>query len=203
VGPFIMEPLPLYYQAAVREARATNRPTANQIGWSFGMLNAVVAFVQIVVSNTTASNYAGPLTALQSVNNTYAGVVPLEMLLPPLVVSVVSAVLGGIINLVFAYLAAKRAARATRDAALGQRAAIIAALVGMFAWAILAAIGPIIGGTDGFALVVNTFSKTPLNEQVSGIVFLATARALILGGLTLIPAWIFGVMGAQAGKDQL
>jgi hypothetical protein len=197
-----MESLPLYYQAAVREARATNRPTANQIGWSFGILNAVVAFAQIVVSNTTAANYSGPLVALQSISNQYSGAIPIEMLVPPLVVSVVSALIGGIISLVFAFLAAKRTAHATRDAALGQRAAVIASLVGTLAWAILGAIGPITSGTDGFVLAVDTFSSTPVGTQVSGMIMLAVARALVIGGLTLPQAWLVSVLGAQVGKDQ-
>lgn len=198
-----MESFPLYHQAAVREARATHRPLANEMGWSFGILNVVVAFAQIVVSNTTAANYSGPLVALQSINNQYSGAIPIEMLAPPLVVSIASAAIGGIISLIFAFLAAKRTARLTRDAALGQRAAIIAALCGMLGWAVLAAIGPITSGTDGFILAVETFSKTPVSEQVTGMIEIAVARALIIGGLTLIPAWILGVMGAQAGKDQV
>lgn len=190
---------PLYYQDAWRMARAANRPLATQIGLRYGLLAATFALVQVIVSNTTTANYQGPLIALQQLNNPVAGTVPLDALLPPLIVGALSALIGGILMLVISYLAASTTAHLTRDAGLGQRAALITAAISGVAWTLLGGLGALIGGTDGFFLVVNPFSTQSLPSQVAGIAFIAVARGAIIGAFTLLPAWFFGTLGAQAG----
>jgi hypothetical protein len=190
---------PLYFQDAWRVARAANRPLANQVGLHYGLLAAVFALVQVIVSNTTTANYQGPLIALQQANNPAAGATPIETLLPPLIVGALSAIIGGFLMLIFSALAAATTAHLTRDAGLGQRAALITAAVSGITWTIFGGIGAVIGGTDGFFLVVNPFSTQSIASQVSGIALIAVARGAVIGALSLLPAWFCGTLGAQAG----
>ncbi len=182
--------------------RAAQRPIADQVGRAYGIMAGALSLVQVFVSNSTAANYQGPLIALQHINDTYAGAVPLETVLPPVLVGALSTIIFGIFNLVIVYLAALRAAHATRDAALGRRAAITTALLGVLAWAIFSLLGAFIGGNDGFVLVVDPFSSTPALSQMIGIAAIAAVRALILGALSLLPAWFLGAIAAQVGKDK-
>jgi len=193
---------PLYYQDAWRMNRVAQRPVADQVGRNYGLLAAAVALVQVFVSNTTAANYQGPLITLQHANDTYAGAVPLETIIPPALMGALSAIIFGIFGLIISYFAASNAAHATRDAALGQRAGIITALLGAFAWLVFSVLGAFIGGNDGFILVVDPFSTTSAFSQMLGIAGIAAVRALLVGGLSLLPAWFLATIASQVGKDK-
>jgi hypothetical protein len=192
----------MYYQYAVQSARAQNRPLANNMGLRYGLLNGLYGLLQVVISCSTAAAYSGALVTLLHVNDPGAGVVPVEGVLPPAIVAVASCLVIGCVSLSISYYAARNTARLTGDVGLGQRAGVTAALVGAGIWLLLGSMGALLTGTDGAFLTVDPFSSRGYGSQLVGILFLVIVRAVILGGFSLLPAFLFATLGASAGKNQ-
>jgi hypothetical protein len=191
----------MYYQFAWQTQRAQNRPIANQIGLRYALLNGAYGLLQVAISFSTAAAYSGSLVTLLHANDDGAGVVPLEGVLPPALIAIISCLVGGTIALIISYYAARNTARLTGDVGLGQRAGMLAALLGMGIWAALATFGTLFTATDGAFLTVDPFSSTGYGTQIGGIMFVVLVRAIILGGLSLLFAFLLATLGANAGKN--
>lgn len=192
----------MYYQDAWRAARMANRPLANRIGLHYSLLSGAYALLQITVSMNTAGSYQASLVALLKAASPTGGIVPIEFLIPPLAVSVVSCLLGGIISLIVSYYAALNTARATRDTGLGQRAGLITSAMGSLTWLVLGILGALLTGTDGFSFTVDGFSNVSQASQLATIVLIVAVRAILLGAITLLFAFFFATLGAGVGKSR-
>lgn len=195
---------PPFYQAPVQLSRAANRPIANQVGTRFAQMSASFALAQVVVSMTTSAAHQGTLSALANLDPdpSRSAYVPLDSLLPVVLTSLISLLVFGFINLFVSFFAARETAQRTGDPALGQRAGIITALIGTGAWVGLSIVGALISGTDGTLLTTTFFSNTSMLTQAIVIASITGLRAIILGGLFLLPAWLFSNLGAQNGAKR-
>ncbi len=192
----------MYYQFAWQTLRAQNRPIANQLGWRYGLLNGAYGLLQVAIAGSTAAAYSGSLVTLLHANDTGAGVVPLDGILPPALVAVISCLVGGIFSLGISYYAARNTAKLTGDVGLGQRAGMVAALLGVGFWTVLGILSALLTSTDGAFLTIDPFSHTGYGTQLIGIIFVVVVRALIIGGLSLLLAFLFATLGANAGKNR-
>ena len=192
----------MYYQDAWRTARVANRPLANHLGLHYSQLSGAYALMQVVISMSTAAAYQGSLVTLLHANDPVAGVVPVEFVLPPVLTGILSCLVGGIFSLIISYYVARNTAHQTRDAGLGQRAGLIASVMGSVAWLGCSIIGALLTGTDGFIFSVDGFSHVATTTQMLGAVFIVVVRAVAIGTFTLLPAYLVATMGAGVGKSR-
>jgi hypothetical protein len=192
----------MYYQDAWRMTRAAQRPVATLLGLRYSLLSGAFALLQVVISQSTSAAYQPTLITLLHVNDPGAGIVPPTFILPPVIVGAVSCLLVGIISVVISYYAAHTTAQETHDIGLGQRAGIIASLLGSLAWLVFSVVGTLWSKTDGFFLTADPFSATPVNSQLVGLTLFVAARAVILGAFSLLFAFLAASLGAQVGKSR-
>jgi hypothetical protein len=198
VNPFIA-----YHKQAELATRARNRPLATRYGQGYGVQAAVYAMAQVVVATTVAAGHQGALIALLHVSDPTSGIVFSQAVWYPIITSIASCLIFGIVSMVISYYAAFQAAHATRNSALGRRAGIIAQLLGTAAWGVFGLIGAFVSGTDGFLLTTNPFQPSAIPSQMEGIVLLVIARTLVIGGLGFLPALFFLNIGAQEGRSRM
>ncbi len=198
-----MNPWIAYHKQAELATRAANRPLATRYGQGYGLMTAVYAGAQVVVSSTVAAAHQDELITLQHISDPVSGIVFVSTVWYPIVTSIASCLIFGVISIIISYYAAFQAARVTRSDALGRRAGIMAQLIGTAAWGVFGVVGAIASGTDGFLLSTNPFQPAGMPAQMEGIVFVALARTLVIGGLGFLPALFFLNIGAQEGRSAM
>lgn len=187
------------------------RSQAAATGRRFALLGMAIGLAQVVTATTTSLQRQGALITTQhelqaiaqavfaTSSNYNIGYPEPELIVTPLRVGVLGCIIGGILNWVVVYLAARSAGRAQRDRSAGRQAGNTTALLSWVAWMAWSVLGVVLGGNDGLLLTRDPYNSTSMPMQTLLIASIVVGRAVIFGGLWVLVALIFSTSGARSG----
>jgi len=180
--------------------RIAARAYATRVGQQYGILAAAIAFVQVLISASTAQAHQVDLmVVLHSAQQKFSTSIDTVGVLTPMLIGMLSCVVGGIFSLTISYYAARDAARYSHELSTGRRAGVIASLLGSAAWLVLSVAAVFLTGTDGFLISYDRLSHFSIPQQAAGIALIVALRAIIIGLVTLLFVPLVANNGARKG----
>jgi hypothetical protein len=125
-----------------------------------------------------------------------------SLIIAPLLTSIITCLIGGVLNLAAGYYAGREAAQLAQSIDAGRRAGIIVALIGSATWMGASIIAAFLTGTDSTLISIDPLDSTGIVQQDLGIVLIVAVRALICIGFSMIFVSQCATMGAEKGMPR-